>query len=121
MAILLWLLRPLEVTLDSVLLDGTRLSSHTIDDAELEALCAREDRVGEIYRTARALMDGAAGEALFRLIGVGLSDLVPESAADLSGDLLDPGAVRRGEAERASDEIRRRFGDGAILKGRALR
>ncbi|PVA10545.1 DNA polymerase IV [Pelagivirga sediminicola] len=74
-----------------------------------------------IYRTARALMDGAAGEAPFRLIGVGLSDLVPESAADLSGDLLDPGAARRGEAERASDAIRRRFGEGAILKGRALR
>lgn len=74
-----------------------------------------------IYRTARALMDGAASEAPFRLIGVGLSDLVPSSAADLSGDLLDPGAARRSEAERASDDIRRRFGDGAILKGRALR
>ncbi len=74
-----------------------------------------------IYRIARGLMDGAAGEAPFRLIGVGLSDLVPESAADLSGDLLDPGAVRRSHVERASDEIRRRFGEGAILKGRALR
>lgn len=74
-----------------------------------------------IYRTARALMDGAAGEAPFRLIGVGLSDLASETGADLSGDLLDPGAARRGGAERASDAIRARYGEGAILKGRALR
>ncbi len=74
-----------------------------------------------IYRTARALMDGAANEAPFRLIGVGLSELVDESAADLSGDLLDPGAVRRNGAERARDQIRARFGEAAIVKGRALR
>ncbi|MCZ4353358.1 DNA polymerase IV [Roseovarius aestuarii] len=74
-----------------------------------------------IYRTARGLMDNAAQEAPFRLIGVGLSDLLPETGADLSSDLLDPQAARRGGAERASDEIRRKFGDGAILKGRALR
>ncbi|WP_281967277.1 DNA polymerase IV [Roseovarius nanhaiticus] len=74
-----------------------------------------------IYRTARGLMDGATGEAPFRLIGVGLSDLVDESAADLSGDLLDPGAAQRSGAERARDQIRARFGEAAIVKGRALR
>ena len=74
-----------------------------------------------IYRTARALMDGAAGEAPFRLIGVGLSDLVSEGSADLSGDLLDPGAAKRSGAERARDKIRARFGEAAIVKGRALR
>ncbi|KPM82043.1 FAD-binding and (Fe-S)-binding domain-containing protein [Cobetia sp. UCD-24C] len=50
------------LALDSVLLDGTRLSSHAIDDAELETLCAREDRVGEVYRTARAIADERAEE-----------------------------------------------------------
>ena len=74
-----------------------------------------------IYRTARALLDGAANEAPFRLIGVGLSHLVDEGSADLSGDLLDPGAVQRSGAERARDRIRARFGDDAIRKGRALR
>jgi DNA polymerase-4 len=74
-----------------------------------------------IYRTARTLMDGAAQEAPFRLIGVGLSDLVGEAAANLSGDLLDPGAVQRSDAERARDKIRAKFGEGAIRKGRALR
>jgi DNA polymerase-4 len=74
-----------------------------------------------IYRTARTLMDGAAQEAPFRLIGVGLSDLVGEAAANLSGDLLDPGAVQRSDAERARDKIRAKFGEGAIRKGSALR
>ena len=36
-------------------------------------------------------------------------------------DLLDPDAAKRSEAERATDRIRARFGEGAILKGRALR
>ena len=74
-----------------------------------------------IYRTARALMDPVADKAPFRLIGVGLSDLLDEDGADLSGDLLDPDARRRSSAERATDAIRRKFGSDAIRKGRALR
>ena len=74
-----------------------------------------------IYRHARALFDQVGDEGPYRLLGVGISDLCPEAEADISGDLLDPGAARRGEAERAADEIRRRFGSKAILKGRALR
>lgn len=74
-----------------------------------------------IYRTARHLMDHVENDTPYRLIGVGLSQLVPEDSADLSGDLLDPQARARGMAERASDEIRRKFGSDAIIKGRALR
>ena len=74
-----------------------------------------------IYRTARALLDQVDGQVSYRLIGVGLSDLVPQDGADRSGDLLDPNAARRGEAERATDRIRARFGANAILKGRSLR
>lgn len=74
-----------------------------------------------IYRHARALFDQVGDEGPYRLLGVGISDLCPEAEADISGDLLDPGAARRSEAERAADEIRRRFGSKAILKGRALR
>ena len=74
-----------------------------------------------IYRTARGLLDAAGAEGPFRLLGVGLSELCPAEEAERSGDLLDPQAARRGQAERAADTIRARFGPDAILKGRALR
>ena len=74
-----------------------------------------------IYRTARALLDQVDGRAPYRLIGVGLSDLIPQDGADRSGDLLDPQAVRRSKAERATDSIRAKFGSNAIRKGRSLR
>ena len=74
-----------------------------------------------IYRHARALFDQVGDAGPYRLLGVGISDLCPEAEADISGDLLDPGAARRNGAERATDAIRQRFGPDAILKGRALR
>ena len=74
-----------------------------------------------IYRAARELYDHAGTRGPFRLIGVGISDLVTESEADRSGDLLDPDAGKRAAAERATDAIRARFGHDAIIKGRALR
>ncbi|TMV10484.1 DNA polymerase IV [Arenibacterium halophilum] len=74
-----------------------------------------------IYRTARAVFDQSAQQAPFRLIGTGLSDLCSASEANFSGDLLDPQAARRAQAERAADTLRGRFGASAIVKGRALR
>jgi DNA polymerase-4 len=74
-----------------------------------------------IYRTARGLFDQVGDQGAYRLLGCGLSELCPESDADRSGDLLDPGAEQRSKAERATDEIRRKFGSDAILKGRSLR
>ena len=74
-----------------------------------------------IYRHARALFDQLQDTGPFRLIGVGISDLSTPDGADLAGDLLDPQAHQRSKAERATDSIRTRFGDKAIVKGRALR
>ena len=74
-----------------------------------------------IYRTARDLFEMVKDQGPFRLIGVGLSHLGDAEGADLSGDLLDPNAEQRAKAERATDAIRDRFGDDAILKGRSLR
>lgn len=74
-----------------------------------------------LYREARALFDQVGNQGPYRLLGVGLSDLVPDDAADLSGDLLDPQAAQRRKAERATDEIRKKFGSDAILKGRSMR
>ena len=74
-----------------------------------------------IYRHARALFDQLDDAGPFRLIGCGISDLSAGDGADLGGDLLDPDAERRTQAERATDKIRDRFGTKAIVKGRALR
>ncbi len=74
-----------------------------------------------IYRTARELFDIVGDEGPYRLLGIGLSHLEPAEQADRSGDLLDPQAAQRAEAERATDAIRARFGTDAIVKGRALR
>jgi len=74
-----------------------------------------------IYRAARALHDRTDHPEPYRLLGVGLSDLVPADGADRFGNLLDPQEARRIDAERAADAIRARFGRDAIRKGRALR
>jgi DNA polymerase-4 len=74
-----------------------------------------------IYRTARGLFDACDERGPFRLLGVGLSELSDARDADREGDLLEPQAGTRAEAERAADRIRARFGHDAIIKGRALR
>ncbi len=74
-----------------------------------------------IYRTARDLFAEVIQKGPFRLVGVGLSEIVPAAGADAADDLLDPGARQRALAERAADAIRARFGADAIVKGRALR
>lgn len=85
------------------------------------ALAEPTQSADRLYREARALFDAAGARGPFRLIGVGLADLAPAGAADLTQDLLDPGAARRMAAERATDAIRARFGRDAIIKGRSLR
>ncbi|MGI3210107.1 DNA polymerase IV [Roseovarius tibetensis] len=135
-----------EDTADPDLLDGHlwRLSEKVADRAKAKALAGRvvtlklkradhtlltrrtslrdaTQMADTLYRAARALMDEVPHGAAYRLIGVGMSGLVPEDGADRSGDLLDPQAARRADAERATDRIRSRFGTDAIVKGRALR
>ena len=71
-----------------------------------------------LYRTAEPLLVRDLREAPFRLIGIGLSTLV--AAQPETGDLADPAALRRAEAERARDAIRARWGDDAIRLGRSF-
>ena len=58
--------------------------------------------------------------AAFRLIGIGAASLVPIAEAD-PADLADPDAPRRVAAQAAIDQLRTRFGDAAITRGRSLR
>ena len=74
-----------------------------------------------IYSVARILLEGVIDKGPFRLIGVGISNLEDLKTSENFGDLLDPEARKREKAERVSDKIREKFGDAAILKGRALR
>ncbi|NBZ86577.1 DNA polymerase IV [Stagnihabitans tardus] len=134
-----------EDTSDPDLLDGHiwRLSEQVADRAKAKALGGRTvtlklktsafqtltrrhslsdptQLTDRIYRAAADLF-AHAPKGPFRLIGVGISDLAPEAACDLSHDLLDPDAEKRAKVERAADAIRAKFGHEAILKGRALR
>jgi len=74
-----------------------------------------------IYGAARPMLDAEMKAAPFRLLGVGLSEIVKEEAVRQIGSLLDPDQARREQVERATDSIRDKFGSDAILKGRALK
>lgn len=74
-----------------------------------------------LYREASDLLASVTDPGPFRLLGVGLSELVPADEADRMGDLLDPEAAKRAAAERATDAIKARFGEDAIVMGRGLR
>jgi DNA polymerase IV len=72
-----------------------------------------------LYRTALSLLHRDIAEGPFRLIGIGLSALL-SAGPDPTPDLADPAAQHRATAERASDQIRARYGDKAIFYGRAI-
>jgi len=72
-----------------------------------------------IFAAARPLLAREATGTAFRLIGVGISHLLP-SAADETLTGLDPRARAHAQAELAMDKLRERFGRTAVGKGRAL-
>lgn len=73
-----------------------------------------------IFRHARPLLQKIAnGSESYRLIGVGLSDLSPFSHDEQ--DLLDPLIAKRAAAERASDVAKAKFGENAVMTGRAAK
>ncbi|MFC0269245.1 D-2-hydroxyglutarate dehydrogenase YdiJ [Kushneria aurantia] len=45
------------LSLDVALVGGERFESRPLDDAELEAACRRDDRVGAVHRAAREIID----------------------------------------------------------------
>ena len=72
-----------------------------------------------IYRAASPMLAREADGTPFRLIGVGISQLTDGDLAD-PPDMLDPGSMRRADAERAMDKLRAKFGSDAIITGRTL-
>ena len=73
-----------------------------------------------IFRTAQAALKREADGTRFRLLGVGLSNLVPASEADPTS-LIDTTGDKRAAAERAMDKIRAKFGGKAVETGRGFK
>ena len=75
-----------------------------------------------IYRACLPLLQKEADGRLFRLLGAGVQALQPAARAreTAAPDLLDPDGGRLARVEAAMDDLRRKFGDGAIRKGRSL-
>ncbi len=72
-----------------------------------------------LFAVARELLAPEAKGKAFRLIGVGLSELVADDAA--VGDLFATDESRALSGEKAIDALRGRFGPGSVVSGRALR
>ncbi|MBX2856408.1 MAG: DNA polymerase IV [Rhodobacteraceae bacterium] len=81
------------------------------------------DLADETYRAAASMLQCTlTAGTCFRLIGVGISDLhIKTSVPPRQINLLDNGAERREGAERAMDELRKRFGAASVQKGRIFR
>jgi DNA polymerase IV len=69
-----------------------------------------------IFAAARGLLEHEADGTRYRLLGVGLSAIVPADDAD-PADLVDG---RAAQAEHAVDSVRARFGDDAVIRGLAF-
>ncbi len=73
-----------------------------------------------IFRTAMISLKREADGTRFRLLGVGLSNLVPGETSD-PASLISDGSDKRAAAERAMDKIRAKFGGEAVSTGRGLK
>lgn len=73
----------------------------------------------KIFAACRELLAREINGTRYRLLGVGVSALDDAEAAD-PADLIDRGAERRANAERAMDRVRGKFGHEAVVKGLAL-
>ncbi|MEP9369848.1 DNA polymerase IV [Xanthobacter sp. VNH20] len=69
-----------------------------------------------LYEAAHDLLLKEVDGTAYRLIGVGLSDLVPGAEAD-PADLVDTKTPRLKAAEDAMEQLRAKFGAGAVDRG----
>jgi DNA polymerase-4 len=67
----------------------------------------------KIFACGRELLARETDGTKYRLIGIGVSALMPAAPGDFA-DLIDR---RTADAERAIDRLRARFGDDAVVKG----
>jgi DNA polymerase-4 len=73
-----------------------------------------------IYRTGVSMLEKESNGPAYRLIGIGMNDILDEDEAG-PPDLLHEDLARISKVERAIDTVRAKLGDGAIGKGRQMR
>lgn len=69
-----------------------------------------------VLEAAKPLLVSELSKGPFRLIGVGLTDLSAPADAD-HGDLMNTTAPRKAALERALDQVKAKFGKGAVRSG----
>ena len=72
-----------------------------------------------IFEHGRELLAREVDGTQFRLLGIGVSALTGDEAAD-PADLVNARAQRTAAAEHAMDRLRNRFGRGAVIRGRSI-
>ena len=82
-------------SLDVALVDGTRFTAGPVSSLELDALCARADRVGDLYRSLRRIVNEYTGDIRTgvpklgrRVSGYSLDALLPEKGFNLARALV---------------------------------
>jgi DNA polymerase IV len=80
------------------------------------SLDAPTQLAGRIFAASRGLLEHETDGTRYRLLGVGVSTLASADEAD-PADLVDG---RSALAEHAIDNVRARFGDGAVVRGLAF-
>jgi DNA polymerase-4 len=78
-----------------------------------QSLHAPTQLAAKIFATSREMLAKEIDGTAFRLMGTGVSALRPGSQAD-DTDMLDR---RSADAERAIDDLRRKFGQAAVIRG----
>jgi DNA polymerase-4 len=78
-----------------------------------QSITAPTQLATRIFAIVREMLSREIDGTAFRLIGAGVSALRPGAEAD-DQDLLDR---RSAHAERAMDDVRRKFGDAAVMRG----
>jgi DNA polymerase-4 len=78
-----------------------------------QSIAAQTHLTARIFAVLRELLSREIDGTAFRLMGAGVSALRPGSPAD-DNDMLDR---RAAHAERAMDDLRKKFGAGAVIRG----
>jgi DNA polymerase-4 len=74
-----------------------------------------------LYDIGRELLEPELGKSAYRLIGIGLAELIDSDGAGGGADLFGGDEARALTTEKAVDKLRARFGATAVVRGRTLK